>query len=306
MDSDGQQLAAEFWDLWALREQADLVVGVRRGPQRGRPPRRGERRRAVGEPARRRRPPARRERAVQADPARGVGGPRPRHPGQAGGAVAADRGGRIGARLAGGRGGDQPPAAPARHLDRGRARAGAAHGGRAARAGRVPARGSARGRRCERPGHHARRDLRGVRRRRPAPASARGRGGGRRGPDPDDRPLRRGARRLPALLELRSPAARGDAVGRPRRHGLGRLRARGGRTARHRASGPGTDRAPRARTACSTTAAGSASWPPRRLRGAGTSLGSSRAAGRPSGRGRAASRWWRSRRARSTPSSWAT
>jgi glycosyltransferase involved in cell wall biosynthesis len=36
MDSDGQQLAAELWDLWALREQADLVVGVRRGRSEGR------------------------------------------------------------------------------------------------------------------------------------------------------------------------------------------------------------------------------------------------------------------------------
>jgi glycosyltransferase involved in cell wall biosynthesis len=36
MDSDGQQLAAELWDLWALREQADLVVGVRQGRSEGR------------------------------------------------------------------------------------------------------------------------------------------------------------------------------------------------------------------------------------------------------------------------------
>jgi dolichol-phosphate mannosyltransferase len=36
MDSDGQQLAAEIWDLWALREEADLVVGVRRGRSEGR------------------------------------------------------------------------------------------------------------------------------------------------------------------------------------------------------------------------------------------------------------------------------
>jgi dolichol-phosphate mannosyltransferase len=36
MDSDGQQVAAELWDLWALREQADLVVGVRRGRSEGR------------------------------------------------------------------------------------------------------------------------------------------------------------------------------------------------------------------------------------------------------------------------------
>jgi glycosyltransferase involved in cell wall biosynthesis len=36
MDSDGQQVAAEVWDLWALREAADLVVGVRRGRSEGR------------------------------------------------------------------------------------------------------------------------------------------------------------------------------------------------------------------------------------------------------------------------------
>ena len=36
MDSDGQQRGAEFWDLWALRESADLVVGVRRGRSEGR------------------------------------------------------------------------------------------------------------------------------------------------------------------------------------------------------------------------------------------------------------------------------
>jgi glycosyltransferase involved in cell wall biosynthesis len=36
MDSDGQQRATEIWDLWALREQADLVVGVRRGRSEGR------------------------------------------------------------------------------------------------------------------------------------------------------------------------------------------------------------------------------------------------------------------------------
>jgi dolichol-phosphate mannosyltransferase len=36
IDSDGQQVAAELWDLWALREQADLVVGVRRGRSEGR------------------------------------------------------------------------------------------------------------------------------------------------------------------------------------------------------------------------------------------------------------------------------
>jgi dolichol-phosphate mannosyltransferase len=36
MDSDGQQLPAELWDLWALREQADLVVGVRVGRSEGR------------------------------------------------------------------------------------------------------------------------------------------------------------------------------------------------------------------------------------------------------------------------------
>jgi glycosyltransferase involved in cell wall biosynthesis len=36
MDSDGQQRAVEIWDLWALRERADLVVGVRRGRSEGR------------------------------------------------------------------------------------------------------------------------------------------------------------------------------------------------------------------------------------------------------------------------------
>jgi glycosyltransferase involved in cell wall biosynthesis len=36
MDSDGQQVAAEVWDLWALREDADVVVGVRRGRSEGR------------------------------------------------------------------------------------------------------------------------------------------------------------------------------------------------------------------------------------------------------------------------------
>jgi dolichol-phosphate mannosyltransferase len=36
MDSDGQQVAAELWDLWALREEADVVVGVRRGRSEGR------------------------------------------------------------------------------------------------------------------------------------------------------------------------------------------------------------------------------------------------------------------------------
>jgi dolichol-phosphate mannosyltransferase len=36
MDSDGQQVASELWDLWALREEADLVVGVRRGRSEGR------------------------------------------------------------------------------------------------------------------------------------------------------------------------------------------------------------------------------------------------------------------------------
>jgi dolichol-phosphate mannosyltransferase len=35
MDSDGQQVAAEIWDLWALRERADLVVGVRAGRNEG-------------------------------------------------------------------------------------------------------------------------------------------------------------------------------------------------------------------------------------------------------------------------------
>jgi glycosyltransferase involved in cell wall biosynthesis len=36
MDSDGQQVAAELWDLWALGEDADVVVGVRRGRSEGR------------------------------------------------------------------------------------------------------------------------------------------------------------------------------------------------------------------------------------------------------------------------------
>jgi dolichol-phosphate mannosyltransferase len=36
MDSDGQQVASELWDLWALREEADVVVGVRRGRSEGR------------------------------------------------------------------------------------------------------------------------------------------------------------------------------------------------------------------------------------------------------------------------------
>ena len=36
MDSDGQQVASELWDLWALRGEADLVVGVRRGRSEGR------------------------------------------------------------------------------------------------------------------------------------------------------------------------------------------------------------------------------------------------------------------------------
>ena len=35
MDSDGQQVAAELWDLWALRSSCDLVVGVRRGRNEG-------------------------------------------------------------------------------------------------------------------------------------------------------------------------------------------------------------------------------------------------------------------------------
>ncbi|HZS13169.1 MAG TPA: glycosyltransferase family 2 protein [Candidatus Dormibacteraeota bacterium] len=38
VDSDRQHLAAEFWDLWAVRDDADLVLGVRRqrrdGPYR--------------------------------------------------------------------------------------------------------------------------------------------------------------------------------------------------------------------------------------------------------------------------------
>lgn len=33
-DSDGQQAAVEFWDLWARREEADVVMGVRT-PRRG-------------------------------------------------------------------------------------------------------------------------------------------------------------------------------------------------------------------------------------------------------------------------------
>ena len=36
MDSDGQQVASELWDLWALRDEADVVVGVRRGRSEGR------------------------------------------------------------------------------------------------------------------------------------------------------------------------------------------------------------------------------------------------------------------------------
>jgi dolichol-phosphate mannosyltransferase len=36
MDSDGQQVPAEFWDLWALRERADVVVGVRSARSEGR------------------------------------------------------------------------------------------------------------------------------------------------------------------------------------------------------------------------------------------------------------------------------
>jgi dolichol-phosphate mannosyltransferase len=36
MDSDGQQVAGELWDLWALREEADVVVGVRLGRSEGR------------------------------------------------------------------------------------------------------------------------------------------------------------------------------------------------------------------------------------------------------------------------------
>ena len=34
IDSDGQQVAAEFWELWARRKEADLVMGVRT-PRRG-------------------------------------------------------------------------------------------------------------------------------------------------------------------------------------------------------------------------------------------------------------------------------
>jgi dolichol-phosphate mannosyltransferase len=30
IDSDGQQLSAEFWDLWARRDRADLVMGIRK------------------------------------------------------------------------------------------------------------------------------------------------------------------------------------------------------------------------------------------------------------------------------------
>ena len=36
IDADGQQVAAEFWDLWAEREHADLVMGVRRTREDGR------------------------------------------------------------------------------------------------------------------------------------------------------------------------------------------------------------------------------------------------------------------------------
>jgi glycosyltransferase involved in cell wall biosynthesis len=36
MDSDGQQVPAELWDLWGLRDGADLLVGVRRGRSEGR------------------------------------------------------------------------------------------------------------------------------------------------------------------------------------------------------------------------------------------------------------------------------
>jgi dolichol-phosphate mannosyltransferase len=36
MDSDGQQVASEVLDLWALRDEADLVMGVRRGRSEGR------------------------------------------------------------------------------------------------------------------------------------------------------------------------------------------------------------------------------------------------------------------------------
>src|SRR3954447_17959125 len=36
MDSDGQQELGELWDLWALREEADLVVGVGRARSEGR------------------------------------------------------------------------------------------------------------------------------------------------------------------------------------------------------------------------------------------------------------------------------
>ena len=35
IDSDGQQVAAEFWDLWQRRERADLIVGVREGRDEG-------------------------------------------------------------------------------------------------------------------------------------------------------------------------------------------------------------------------------------------------------------------------------
>jgi dolichol-phosphate mannosyltransferase len=36
IDSDGQQVAAEFWKLWAERDHADLVMGVRRTREDGR------------------------------------------------------------------------------------------------------------------------------------------------------------------------------------------------------------------------------------------------------------------------------
>jgi glycosyltransferase involved in cell wall biosynthesis len=36
LDSDGQQLAAEFWDLWARRADADLVMGMRQISRNGR------------------------------------------------------------------------------------------------------------------------------------------------------------------------------------------------------------------------------------------------------------------------------
>src|SRR3954453_7007302 len=120
MDSDGQQVPGELWDLWALREEADLVVGVRRGRSEGR------HRAAVSAFARmaarlaggggvrdgdgafklirRRGGGGRRERAVQADPPRGVGRPARRHPCPPGRAVAADRGRGLRARLARARG----------------------------------------------------------------------------------------------------------------------------------------------------------------------------------------------------------